>query len=108
MGRYLLWFLYQTEQLGLTIMTEALGLATMTEDLIEAVEGSQREISLAWEVRSLWKSVWCAARTLSVVKKLQCSHSNGILRGSYGSKFSKSSFWIFSSSSCSSFDNSLE
>ena len=39
--------LYQTEQLGLTIMTEALGLATMTEDLIEAVEGSQREISLA-------------------------------------------------------------
>ena len=100
--------LNQTEELGLATITEALGLATITEVLIKAVEGSHREISLAWEVKSLWKSVWCAARTLSVVKKLQCSHSNGTLRGSYGSKFSKSSFWIFSSSACSSFDNSFE
>ena len=90
MSRILLRFSDQTEQLGLATITKALGLATMTEILKEAEEGSHREI-FKLDGRVHYGSQYDVQQKQcrkNVVRKLQFSHSNGILRGSYGSKFS--------------------
>ena len=83
---------------------EKLGLDTITDTGIGTVEGSHRELVLV--AKSVWKAVWSAARTESVVKNEHDSHSYGILNGSYSRNSSISSSRIRSISSSYSLEDS--